>query len=370
MATVNERLLDEAIARSLFQSRYGAGVAAKMVKVLNQSDAELQAKLSVALDDLDPSSFTVRRLESLLGSVRDINKQAIQSTFSSLSDELMAFARHDAGYQLSLFDSLLPDVVLRRYPLIGITPEQVYSVAVAKPFQGRLLSEWAENIEADRMTRIINAVKSGYLSGDPVEQIARKVRGSRAKGYQDGAIEAGRSNVTAVVKTAVTHLASVARDKFAENNSDILDSKQWRSTLDNKTSPPCIIRDGLKYTLDGKTIGHKVPYLQGPGRLHFCCRSTENLITKSWRELGIDIDEMDEGTRASMDGQVPAGTTFGEWIQRQSFQRQVQVLGETRARLMKDGGIRTDEMFNDKGEKLSLAQLREIYEAAFKDAGL
>jgi len=370
MTTINERLLDEAIARSLFQSRYGAGVADKMVKVLNKSDAELSARLIVALDNFDPNSFTVRRIESLLGSVREINKQAVQSTFTTLADELLEFARHDAGYQLSLFDSLIPDVVLRHYPMMGVTAEQIYSVAVAKPFQGRLLSEWAENIEADRMTRIINAVKSGYLAGDPVEQIARKVRGTKARGYQDGAIEAGRANVTAVVKTAVTHLASVARDKFAENNADILDSKQWRSTLDNKTSPPCIIRDGLKYTLDGKPVGHKVPYLQGPGRLHFCCRSTENLLTKSWRELGIDIDEMDEGTRASMDGQVPAGTNFSEWIQRQSFQRQVQVFGETRARLLQEGGMRVDELFSDKGEKISLNELREIYSREFQEAGI
>ncbi len=96
----------------------------------------------------------------------------------------------------------------------------------------------------------------------------------------------------------------------------------------------------------------------------------ETLITKSWRELGIDIDEMDEGTRASMDGQVPAGTTYSEWLQRQSYRRQVQVLGETRARLMQDGGMRTDEFFTDKGEWITLQQLRDIDGRAFSDAGL
>ncbi|EPF0539232.1 hypothetical protein ACSQHD_003143 [Yersinia enterocolitica] len=370
MATINERLRDEAIAHSLFQSRYGAGVARKMVKVLNESDAELSARLIVALDEVNPNSVTVKRLESLLASVREVNKQAVDAMYVSLSDELLDFAKHEAGYQLGLFDSLLPGPVLNRFPLASITQEQVYAAAMAQPFQGRLLRDWAENIEADRMTRIINTVKNGYLAGDTVEQMARKVRGTRAKNYQDGAIEAGRKNVTAVVKTAVTHMAAVARDKFADNNSNIIDTKQWLSTLDNKTSHDCIIRDRLKYTLEGKPIGHMVPYLQGPGRIHFCCRSMETLITKSWREMGIDIDEMDEGTRASMDGQVPAGTTYGEWLQRQSYRRQVQVLGETRARLMKDGGMRTDEFFTDKGEWLTLQQLRDIDGRAFSDVGL
>ncbi|OMK84479.1 hypothetical protein BFI36_16945 [Yersinia pestis subsp. microtus bv. Caucasica] len=370
MATINERLRDEVIAHSLFQSRYGAGVARKMVKVLNESDAELSARLIVAPDELNPNRVTVKRLESLLASVRQVNKQAVDAMYTSLSDELLDFAKHEVSYQLSLFDSLLPGPVLNHFPLASITKEQVYAAAMAQPFQGRLLRDWAENIEADRMTRIINTVKNGYLAGDTVEQMARKVRGTRARNYQDGAIEAGRKNVTAVVKTAVTHMAAVARDKFADNNSNIIDAKQWLSTLDNKTSHDCIIRDRLKYTLEGKPIGHKIPYLQGPGRIHFCCRSMETLITKSWRELGIDIDEMDEGTRASMDGQVPAGTTYSEWLQRQSYRRQVQVLGETRARLMQDGGMRTDEFFTDKGEWITLQQLRDIDGRAFSDAGL
>ncbi|KEO99469.1 hypothetical protein EH64_23210 [Escherichia coli] len=54
-------------------SRYSTGVAARMVKILNDSDAELTARLLVALDSLDPGSFTVTRLESLLASVREVN---------------------------------------------------------------------------------------------------------------------------------------------------------------------------------------------------------------------------------------------------------------------------------------------------------
>jgi hypothetical protein len=130
------------------------------------------------------------------------------------------------------------------------------------------------------------------------------------------------------------------------------------STLDNKTSHDCIIRDQLRYTLENKPIGHKVPYLQGPGKIHFCCRATETLILKSWRELGIDIDEMDEGTRASMDGQVPAKTTYLEWLRRQSPQRQDQVLGSERGRMFRAGEIDLGEMFTDKGSGSPLNNCR------------
>lgn len=74
MATINEVLRDELIAHSLWVSRYSAGTASRMVKILNQSDAELTSRLLVAMDGLPAKNFTVGRLEALLGSVRSINQ--------------------------------------------------------------------------------------------------------------------------------------------------------------------------------------------------------------------------------------------------------------------------------------------------------
>ncbi|KFC98257.1 structural protein [Leclercia adecarboxylata] len=360
MATINDRLRDEAIAHTLWISRYSTGVANRMVRLLNDSDAELTARLLVAMDSLPTSQFTVSRLESLLGSVRNLNQQAIAGMQTSLADELLQLAGHEAGYQLSLFDVLLPQQVKERYPLQSITPQQLYAATMAQPFQGRLLSEWAENLDADRMTRITNTVRRGYLLGDTTEVIARQVRGHANRGFQDGALQVSRANAASITKTAVNHLAATARTSFADANGDILRGKQWLSTLDNKTTHTCIIRDRLRYTLDNKPIDHKIPYLQGPGRIHFCCRSTETLITKSWRELGIDIDEMDNGTRASMDGQVPEDTTYLDWLARQSPQRQDEVLGPERGRMYRAGELELGEMFTDKGEWISLAQLKAL----------
>jgi len=360
MATINDRLRDEAIAHTLWISRYSTGVANRMVRLLNDSDAELTARLLVAMDSLPTSQFTVSRLESLLGSVRNLNQQAIAGMQTSLADELLQLAGHEAGYQLSLFDVLLPQQVKERYPLQSITPQQLYAATMAQPFQGRLLSEWAENLDADRMTRITNTVRRGYLLGDTTEVIARQVRGHANRGFQDGALQVSRANAASITKTAVNHLAATARTSFADANGDILRGKQWLSTLDNKTTHTCIIRDRLRYTLDNKPIDHKIPYLQEPGRIHFCCRSTETLITKSWRELGIDIDEMDNGTRASMDGQVPEDTTYLDWLARQSPQRQDEVLGPERGRMYRAGELELGEMFTDKGEWISLAQLKAL----------
>ncbi|MER3667955.1 hypothetical protein J8791_13225 [Klebsiella pneumoniae] len=370
MATANDKLQDESIAHAIWIARYSTSVANRMIKILNDSDAELTARLLVAIDNLDAESFTVSRLESLLVSVRTLNRDVVQSMSESLAGELQELAQHEAGYQMSLFQFAIPDDVLALHPLVGISPDAVYAAAMAKPFQGRLLSEWADNLEADRMARISNTVRQGFLLGDTHEQIARKVRGHANRGYQDGALQMSRANAGSIAKTAVGHLAATARKSFADANDDILKGKQWLSTLDNKTSKDCRIRDRLKYTLDNKPIGHKVPYLQGPGKIHFCCRSTETYILKSSEELGIKVGEIKDSSRASMDGQIPADTNYQDWFSRQSFTRQAEIIGETRARLIRDGGMSPDEFYNDKGEWLTLDQLRERDDQAFRDAGL
>ena len=338
MATANDKLQDESIAHAIWIARYSTSVANRMIKILNDSDAELTARLLVAMDSLDADSFTVSRLEALLCSVRALNREAVQSMYAGLSDELQQLAQHEAGFQLSLFQFAIPDDVLSLHPLVGISPDAVYAAAMAQPFQGRLLSEWADSLEADRMTRISNTVRQGFLLGDTHEQIARKVRGHANRGYQDGALQMSRANAGSIAKTAVGHLAATARKSFADANDDILKGKQWLSTLDNRTSKDCRIR--------------------------------ETYILKSSDELGIAVGQISDSSRASMDGQVPSDTDYQGWFSRQSFTRQSQIVGVTRARLIRDGGMSPDEFYNDKGEWLTLDQLRERDDQAFRDAGL
>lgn len=141
-------------------------------------------------------------------------------------------------------------------------------------------------------------------------------------------------------------------------NADLIKATAWLSTLDNKTSAICRIRDGLHYTPDThKPIGHHVPWGEGPGRIHFNCRSVSVPVLKSWRELGIDIADMPPGTRASMDGQVPADMTYAQWFAKQSAARQEEILGPARYKLLKDGKVTYDEFYNDRGQWLSLADL-------------
>ena len=371
MTTVNAALDDAAVSHSVDLQRYGNGVVRRIIGLLNRVDADLFAQISAALDRLPAESFTVERLEALLGSVRSLNLQAYQQVERELTTELKSLAEYEAGYQAQLFESTIPAQIRVRIAIAPVNVQQVFSAAYAQPFRGRLLREWASSIEADRMVRIRDAIRLGYVENQPIGQIVQRIRGTRAKGYSDGIIEIDRRNAETITRTAVSHVAAHTRDGFFKENKSLIKAIQWVSTLDARTSDLCIVRDGLQYAPQThEPLGHSVPWLAGPGMLHFNCRSSGVAITKSWRELGIPIDEMSPSTRASMDGQVPAEMTYGQWLAKQSAKRQDDILGPTRGALLRDGGLTVDKFSNDKGVWLTLDQLRVRDAAAFVRAGL
>ncbi len=359
MPTVNDLLADESVAHAISLEKYKVGVLRRIIALLNRSDSRLVEELGKALERLPPESFTVERLELLLDEVRQVNAVAYAQVTEALQADLTELSGYEITWQQKLLETAIPEPVLLRFPLVRLSPSQVYAATMARPFQGRLLEDWASNIEADRMVKVRNAVRTGYLEGKTTDQIVRSVRGTRANGYADGFLERPRQDLATVIRSAVSHTASVARENLYQANSDILAAEDWTSTLDTKTSEPCRIRDKLPYTVGThKPIGHKVPWLQGPGRLHFNCRSTSSPRTRSWRELGIPIDEMTDKQRASMDGAVPADMDYGQWLERQPDARKLEVLGPTRFQMFKDGkGL--DQFYSPSGEWLTIEQLRQ-----------
>lgn len=352
--TVNQAILEAEIGHQVDLSHYSNGVVNRLIGLLNRVDRDLFMQLMQVLDSMPAESFTVERLDSLLLSVRMLNAQAYREFGTALTGDLQDLTQVEATYQNELFTNLLPT----QLRVATVDAGQVYAAAMARPMQGRLLNEWASSIEADRMTRIRDAVRMGYVESEPINKIVQRIKGTQARGYADGIIEIDRRNAESVVRTAVSHTAGFTRDKFYQANDDLVKGLLWCSTLDTRTSNICRERDKKEYDLEHKPVGHKLPWLGGPGAAHWCCRSSSTAILKSWDELGIPgVPEFKNDTRASMDGEVPAETTYADWLGKQSAKRQDQVLGPTRGAMLRKGVIAIDKFTNDKGRWLSLEEL-------------
>ena len=355
MVTVNQALLEADIGRQIDLAHYSNGVVRRMIATLNRVDRDLFMQLMAALENLPASSFTAERLDSLLMSVRMTNAQAYRALDGGLTAELQQLTAVEVAYQNELFVKLLP-VELR---VATVSVGQVFAAAMARPMQGRLLKEWAASIETDRMTRIRDAIRIGYVENQTISQMVQRVRGTKINGFADGIIEIDRRNAEAVVRTAVGHTAGFARDDFYKANDDLVKGLIWNSTLDSRTSPTCVVRDGKRYGLDHKPVGHSLPWLGGPGAAHWNCRSSSTAVVKSLGEiLGIDgLSDFTPTTRASMDGQVAADLTYPQWLAKQSASRQDEVLGPTRGAMLRKGEITVEKFFNNRGTFLTIEQL-------------
>ena len=370
MATVNERLQSAAISHAVDLQQLSNAEARKIMALLNRADADLKVRLMAALERMSADRFTIKYLNAVLSSVRALNSEVYANAGQALIESVDDLAVYEAGYQQALFTSALPNQVLVVVPLAKMDLAQVRQIAMARPFQGKLLGEWLSGLEEGRATRIRDTIRNGMVSGQTTDQIVRSIMGSKAQGYADGIIDRSRRDIEAVVRTAISHTAQGSRDAFYAANSDLMAGVTWLSTLDFRTSSPCRIRDGLKYSNYHQPVGHKIPWLAGPGRLHWQCRSTSCAIIKGWEDLGLSPDEIEEGTRASLTGQVPESVSYGDWLKDQKAPRQDEVLGSTRGKLLREGGLPLDKFYNDKGTMLSLDELRARDSAAFERAGV
>lgn len=376
MTSVNERMLDATIGHAVDLQYYANGAVRRMMRLLNAVDADLVAQVIAALDRMDADQFSVERLETLLAEVRRLNLAAYETLQVELTDELRKLVEYEVGYQQKLFETTVPQPVQASVTVVAVSAESVYAAALAQPFQGKLLAPFARSVIAElgeaRMMRVRDAIRMAYVENESVGQTVRRIRGTKAARYADGLLEIDRRRAEAVVRTAVQHVAGFARDRFYAANDDLVKQVQWVSKLDDRTSEMCRIRDNLKYenTPAHKPVGHSVPWLSGPGRIHWNCRSTSAPVLPSWQELGIDAQEAPPGTRASMDGQVPEDMNYHDWLKRQSAKRQDDILGPTRGALMRDGKLEPDRFYNERGKWLTLDELRRRDAAAFRRAGL
>lgn len=351
MATANDKLLNELVAHAIDLQGYSNNVVKKMIALLNSADADLVEQLKVAMDKLPASQFNADRLTKLLAGVREVNTNIYTQITDGLSTELRDLTEYELGYQKQLLASTLPQAAIAT-----INVNEVYAAAMAKPFSGKLLKEFLSGMESKRIDSVRDAVRMGYIESQTVGEIVKRIRGTKALNYADGLLQVSRRDAEAIVTTAINHTGNFAREALYDKNSDIIKAVRYTATLDMRTTQLCASRDGLEFKL-----GKPKPAIPA----HIRCRSLYVPVLKSWRELGINADEIPDSTRASLDGQVPAKLTYGEWLFKQSPERQNRVLGIDKAELFRSGKLSFDKFVSPLGHSYTLAELKKLHPDVF-----
>jgi SPP1 gp7 family putative phage head morphogenesis protein len=226
--------------------------------------------------------------------------------------------------------------------------------------QGAKPRTWWRRQKVSLIDTVLDTARTSLQNGESAAQAAARLSGGVLNGERiKGALQATRAQANALAATAFSAVTNEARIRSFQQAPDVIKSIQQLSTFDNRTSDICIAYSGLVWDAQTlKPIGHDLPFNGGPPR-HFNCRSTLIPVTRSFRELGFDIDELPPGTRATMDGQVPADLTFSDWLKTKPPEFVDDLLGPKRAKLWRDNKIALRDLVNRRGDPVSLATLEQ-----------
>jgi SPP1 gp7 family putative phage head morphogenesis protein len=353
--SLNDELRDLELRHHVGIQRLSTGVVKAIIELLDRSDIEVVEKLKARTATLE-GSFTSERLKNLLRAIRDINHDAHVLVSQHLRGELRELARYESDYQLRL----LADQLDIGVDYVSPTAELLDAIVTAEPFDGFVLRDHVKGMRDNKLKRIQQAIQLGMIQGETSDQIIQRIRGTKARNYRDGVLAISRASAERIVRTAVNHISNRAAELSFEQNDDVVKELQAVATLDTRTCSRCAAMDGKRFKINDP----KRPRYP----LHLNCRCRYVPVTRSWRDMGFDIDELPPVARASMNGQVSGTETFETWLKRQSAAVQDETLGRTRGALFRRGGLKISRFVDQKGNQLTLDELREREASAFRKA--
>lgn len=356
MRSVNERIADEIRRHTISLARYSEHERQSIFRMLNRLFGQLRNDLQDSDITTGRTRYQRRRLELLFKQVRSTIATSYDGIGKRTEAGLKSLAELEGEWAVSMLNKSLGVKFLTMTPA---TAEQLAAIASDVLIEGAPSSEWWSRQSEKLLNNFKDQIRQGWTRGETLDQLMKRLTGGLDEDgnpYFD--LRKGtRRGAEATILTSVQAVANDARMRVYRDNPDVIKGIQWVSTLDLRTTPQCIARDHLTWSLDGVPQGHSIPF--DPPPIHWRCRSTAAPITKSFREMGIPLDEFPETTRASMDGQVPEGKTFEQWISEQPEGVAEKVFGKGRAELWRHGKITVRDMVDQRGRPLTLEELRE-----------
>jgi len=339
--TSNGTSLNDGILHAHRLERYKTAEVVAVQKLLARADAEIRSMIERSGN---LSEWTRKRLDTLLVEIGKVNAEWAGDLEKTIVSDLKEFAGAEAEWQGKNLEKVMPLDWQTERP----SSTQVLAAATDRPFaDGTLLKDALKGIGAGRQKRIDQTIRRDTVLGKTTDEIVRDLFGTRAANYRDGIMPGySRKDVQSIVRTAVSHVASAAREMTYQANDDIIKGLQIVETLDPDTCLECMADDGREIEIDSPE--------QYP--IHYNCRRTTVPVLKSWRELGLDIDELPPGTRASLDGQVSSKLTYGDWLKDQPESVQREALGPARYELFASGT--PINAFSVDGRVLTLDELK------------
>ena len=353
MPTANEDLVDLGIRHAVHLTRLRRQTSNEVLAFLNDDVLpDLTTKLAARLErtasrGFDTGPWTTKRLRETIRVTRAQIASGMEKAGEQVIGNIQEIGITEAEWQAAKMNAAIPKGLDIRASVP--TTRQLNSIINSRPFEGDLLKKWWSRLNVKAQNDITQQIQIGITEGETTQQIIRRLAGSKAGQFMDGAFGGLRRNVAATVQTATNHVSTHAREMTYKANEDIVKGVQIVATLDHRTTEICMEQDGKVYDIDD---GPRPPF-------HWNCRTTTVPVLKSLKEMGFKSPDFPPATRASMKGQVPARQTYGPWLRKQPAAVQDDILGKAKGKLYRKHKLPVSAFVDDKRRVLTLKQLRK-----------
>ena len=195
------------------------------------------------------------------------------------------------------------------YPLVSVNADVIDSI-VARTSQ-QITARTRPLADAGKAAVRQALVRGASAADNPVKVARDMVRLARA-----GAVDLPLYRAQAIARTELNDAARAATRAWGQANASTLQGWEWLSSRSATTCPACWAQDGSIHDLDET----------GPDG-HPNCRCTRMVRTKTWRELGIDLDEPAGLARISAE----------DHFRGLPRAQQLQIMGPARLKALDDG---------------------------------
>jgi len=282
---------------------------------------------------------------------RKLNTE-IRLTYKKIYKEGISELNKLAGVSARFYKSIFARALTNIYKAKGVKDTIKVNDLIIK--SNGTFSQQLASISILQQRRIKGIVKQGMTENKAMINIARDLGRS--------GLLASTVQLRTLTRTAITETSNYVSNTTYKVNDDVVQGYQYVATLDSRTSLICARLDGKVYSLDNKNAP------QPPQ--HFNCRSTTIPVIKSANQLlntennrlqKRKIAGLSDSRRASINGQVPAKTTYEEWLKDQPNEVKLAVLGnQKRVTLFNSGKVKFSQFSNKDGKLISLKQLEEL----------
>lgn len=236
-----------ATRHAVFLERLKTHEANKVAALLEDVAAEIRDRLS-RVDVTDIGRANMERLisgvEKMLGERFTDYRKATREQLLAIAVDEARFGAREIGAVATNYEPSIPAAA------------QVRSAALSQPLAvqgaagGKLLTPFLQRFQSNEIDRITSAMRIGFTQGDTTTQLTQRLLGTRGQQFRDGQLAITERSARAVVRTAISHMSSVAKMEVGKENADIVRGVRIVATLDSRTSTTCQSMDGREYPMD------------------------------------------------------------------------------------------------------------------------